>query len=371
MGGAFSTVKASELGAAAIKAAIERAGIPKDAVEEVYMGCVVQAGMGQAPARQATLFSGLSESVEATTINKVCASGMKSISLAAQSIMLGHRSVMVAGGMESMSNIPFYLMRNDVKFGGMKMLDGVVHDGLWDVYNKIHMGNCGENTNKKLQITREEQDAYAIGSYEKTTAAWESGIMAKEVVPFEVKTKKGSTMVFEDEEFRKVNLDKLRSLRPAFDKEGTITAANSSKLNDGGGAVVLMSAQAAAKHGAKPMARVLGFADAATHPIDFPVAPALALPRALEMAGVTKDDITMFEVNEAFSCVVLANIKLCDLDPSKVNIHGGAVSLGHPIGMSGARLMIHLAHNLKPGEKGAAGICNGGGAATAMVLEGL
>ncbi|KAK8732194.1 hypothetical protein OTU49_007232 [Cherax quadricarinatus] len=368
----LASMRAPELGAVAIKAAVERAGVDPKAVQEVYMGHVIAAGASQAPTRQATLLAGLDKSTPCTGVNKVCASGMKSIMLASQSLMCGSQEVMVAGGMESMSNVPYYMMRGDSPYGGVTLHDGILHDGLTDFYNKIHMGNCGENTAKKMNITREEQDEFGIQSYKRSAAAWASGAFQDELVEVTVPGQRGKpgTVVKEDEEYKKVNFEKFKKLATVFQREGgTVTAGNASTLNDGAAACVLMTAQAAQRHGVKPLARVVGFCDAATDPIDFPIAPALATPKLLEMTGVKHDDIAMWEVNEAFSVVVLANIKMCNLDPAKVNVHGGAVSLGHPIGMSGARIVVHLAHALKPGQKGVASICNGGGGASAIMIE--
>jgi len=369
----LAPVPCTQLGAIAIKSAVERAGIDPKAVQEVYMGNVLQAGEGQAPTRQAALFAGLDLATPCTTINKVCASGMKSVMMASQSLMCGHQEVMVAGGMESMSNTPYYMDRGNSPYGGVKLKDSIAFDGLLDVYNKFHMGNCGENTSQVMGIGREEQDDYALGSYSKCTAAQEAGIFKKEIVPVTFPLGKGKELVLEeDEEYKRVKLDKVRGLKPVFVKEGgTITAANASKLNDGACALVLMTAEAAERQGAKPLARVVSFADAACAPVDFPIAPALAMPKCLEQAGVHQDDVAMFEINEAFSVVVLAIMKKLNLDPSKVNVNGGAVSLGHPIGMSGARIITHMVHNLQSGQKGLAGICNGGGGAGSILIEKL
>ncbi|XP_069169516.1 acetyl-CoA acetyltransferase, mitochondrial isoform X1 [Procambarus clarkii] len=370
----LASMRAPELGAVAIRAAVERAGVDPKAVQEVYMGQVITAGASQAPTRQATLLAGLDKATPCTTVNKVCASGMKSIMMASQSLMCGSQEVMVAGGMESMSNVPYYMARGDAPYGGITLHDGIVFDGLTDYYNKIHMGNCGENTAKKMNITRDEQDEFGIESYKKSAAAWASGVFRDELVEVTIPGKRGKphTLVKEDEEYKKVNFDKFKKLATVFQREGgTVTAGNASTLNDGAAACVLMTAQAAQRHGVKPLARIVGFCDAATDPIDFPIAPALATPKLLEMTGVKQEDVAMWEVNEAFAVVVLANIKMCHLDPAKVNIHGGAVSLGHPIGMSGARLVVHLAHALQPGQKGVASICNGGGGASAIMIEKL
>ncbi|XP_077633564.1 acetyl-CoA acetyltransferase, mitochondrial [Crocuta crocuta] len=337
------------------------------------MGNVLQGGEGQAPARQAVLGAGLPVSTPCTTVNKVCASGMKAIMMASQSLMCGHQDVMVAGGMESMSNVPYVMNRGATPYGGVKLEDLIVKDGLTDVYNKIHMGNCAENTAKQLHITREEQDSYAVGSYSRSRAAWDAGRFADEVVPVTISAQgKPDVVVKEDEEYRRVDFSKVPKLKTVFQKEnGTVTAANASTLNDGAAALVLMTAEAAKRLGVKPLARIAAFADAAVDPIDFPIAPAHAVPKVLKDAGLKKEDITMWEVNEAFSLVVLANMKLLELDPQKVNINGGAVSLGHPIGMSGARIVVHMVHALKPGQYGLGSICNGGGGASAMLVQRL
>lgn len=369
----LAPLTASQLGATAIEAAIQRAGIGKGDVSEVIMGNVVSAGLGQAPARQAAIFAGLPTSVCCTTVNKVCSSGMKSVMLGAQSLMLGQAEIVVAGGMESMSNVPYYLKRGATPYGGVNLTDGIVFDGLWDVYNKFHMGNCAENTAKKMQVTRQEQDAFAIESYKRSAQAWSDKIFANEIAPVKIQLKrKPEQIIAEDEEYKRVNFEKFGQLATVFQKEnGTVTAGNASTLNDGGAAVVLMTAEAAKCAGLKPLARIVAFQDAETDPIDFPIAPALAVPKLLERAGVRKENVAMWEINEAFSVVVLANIRKLDIDPAKVNIHGGAVSLGHPIGMSGARLVTHLAHALKAGELGCASICNGGGGASSILLEKL
>ncbi|KAJ8275888.1 hypothetical protein COCON_G00076400 [Conger conger] len=369
--GSLSTLSATKLGSIAIKGAIEQAGIPPEEVKEVYMGNVLQAGEGQAPTRQALLGAGLPISTPATTINKVCASGMKSIMLAAQSLMCGHQDVMVAGGMESMSNVPYIMARETPPYGGVKMEDLIVKDGLTDVYNKFHMGNCAENTAKNSNISREEQDAYAINSYTRSRAAWESGLLAKEIVPVHIPQKgKPDVVVNEDEEWRRVDFSKVPKLRTVFQKEnGTVTAANASTLNDGAAALVLMTADAAKRLNVTPLAKIVAFADAAVAPIDFPIAPAYSVPKIFEATGLKKEDVAMWEINEAFSVVVLANVKMLDIDSNKVNINGGAVSLGHPIGMSGTRIVGHMVHNLKPGEYGLAGICNGGGGASSILIQ--
>lgn len=368
----LSTVPATQLGSVAIKAAIERAGIANEDVQEVFMGNVCSSGGGQAPTRQAALGAGLPISTPCTTINKVCASGMKAIMLAAQSLASGSQDIMVAGGMESMSNIPFYMNRDAATFGGHMLQDGIIKDCLWDVYNQIHMGSCTEKVVKEYQLSREDQDNFAINSYKKTASAHKQGILKTEIAPVSIPQKRGKPdiVVNGDEEFTKVNFDKISQLKPVFQKDhGTITAANSSTLNDGAAAVVMMTRKVADKMGIKPLARIIGFCDAAVAPIDFAVAPSAAMPKLLQQTGLKKHDIDMWEINEAFSAVVLANIKIMDLDPEKVNINGGAVSLGHPIGMSGARLVGHMTHNLQPGCKGLASICNGGGGAAAIVIE--
>ncbi|XP_054005933.1 acetyl-CoA acetyltransferase, mitochondrial isoform X2 [Hylaeus anthracinus] len=338
------------------------------------MGNVCQAFEGQAPARQATLFAGFPKSTICTTVNKVCASGMKSIMLASQTLQCGHQEIVLAGGMESMSNVPFYLARGETKYGGMKLEDGIVFDGLTDVYNKCHMGNCAENTAKKLNITRNEQDEYAINSYKRSAAAYENKVFQGELISVNVPQKKGKPDITfnEDEEYKRVDFSKFNKLNTVFQREnGTVTAGNASTLNDGAAALILTTTNVAQKMNLKPLARVVAFQDAATDPIDFPIAPSFAIPKLLENAGLNKNDVALWEINEAFSVVVVANQKLLDLDPSKINVHGGAVSLGHPIGMSGARIVVHLVHTLKTGEKGVASICNGGGGASSILIEKL
>lgn len=369
----LAPLSATQLGAIAIESAIQRAGISKEDINEVYMGNVVSAGLGQAPARQAAIFAGLPKNVCCTTINKVCSSGMKSIMIGAQTLMLDQSEIIVAGGMESMSNVPYYLKRGPTPYGGVNLIDGIVFDGLTDVYNKFHMGNCAENTAKKMGITRQEQDEFAINSYKRSAKAWSDKIFDLEIVPVRIQQKrKPEIIVQEDEEFKRVNFDRFGQLSTVFQKDnGTVTAGNASTLNDGGSALVLMTTKAAENLKCKPLARIVGFQDAETDPIDFPIAPALAIPKLLEKTGIHKDDVALWEINEAFSVVVLANIKKLDVDPGKVNIHGGAVSLGHPIGMSGARIVTHLTHVLKPGEYGCASICNGGGGASSILIQKL
>lgn len=372
--GSLSGISAPRLGAEAIKGAIAKAGIAPELVDEVFIGQVLQAGSGQAPARQAARYAGLSDSVPCTTVNKVCASGMKSVMLGAQSIMLGHNEVVVAGGMENMSAVPHYLpgSRSGFKLGNTTLVDGLVSDGLTDVYHNYHMGNAAELCAKECNISREEQDAFAIESYRRSAEAWKNNAFSDEIVPVMVPQRKGDPMPFaEDEEYRNVAIDKIPGLRPVFQKEGTVTAANASTLNDGAAALVLMSSKKAEELGLKPLARIRSFADAAQAPEWFTTAPSKALPLALKRAGLSTKDIDLFEINEAFSVVSIANNRLMDLDPAKVNVNGGAVSLGHPLGASGARILVTLVHALRKSGKrlGAAGICNGGGGASALVLE--
>jgi acetyl-CoA C-acetyltransferase len=372
--GAFATIPATQLGATAIKGALERSNVPTDAIDEVFMGNVLQAGVGQAPARQAALGAGLNQNVPCTTVNKVCASGMKSIMLGAQSILSGDNHVVIAGGMENMSQTPHYVDgRNGTKFGNITLLDGITKDGLLDVYNKVPMGNCAELCAKEYNISREEQDNFAITSYTRAAEAWK-GRFVDEVVPVSVPQRKGDPiLVSEDEEYKNVFLDKIPSLKPAFDKDGTITAANASTLNDGASALVLASAEAVEKYGLKPIAKIVSYADAAQAPEWFTTAPSLAVPKALEKAGLKSSDVDYWELNQAFSVVGLANMKILGLDPSKVDVNGGAVALGHPLGNSGSRVIVTLINVLKQnnGKIGAAGICNGGGGASAMVIENI
>jgi len=369
--GAFKSLTAPQLGTVALKGALEKGKVDPSLVEEVYFGNVVQAGVGQSPARQVALNAGLKSSSDATTINKVCSSGMKSIMLAAQSIQLGQRSIVAAGGMESMSNAPFLLPRQNPVFGKFTTHDSLETDGLWDVYNNFAMGHCGEHASVKYGIDRQSQDAHAIESYKRAMRAWENGAFEKEIVPVTVKGKKGDTVIREDEEYKRIIFEKVPSLRSAFKSGGTITAANSSPISDGASALILMSAEKAQELGLKPLAKVVSYADAGVDPIDFPEAPAVALPIALKRAGLTTDDISLFEVNEAFSVVVRIAEKILNLNPEKINVNGGAVSLGHAIGNSGSRIIVSLIHALQPGQYGAAGICNGGGAASALVVQRL
>lgn len=371
--GSLSTVEAPRLGAVAIKAALEKIALDPTAVDEVFMGNVVQAGTGQAPARQAALYAGIPDTVPCTTVNKVCASGMKAIMQAAQAIALGDIQVAVAGGMENMSLIPHYVyMRNGLKFGSGTLLDGMQKDGLVDAYGQEAMGVYADKCAAKYGFTREEQDAFAIRSYERSAQAWSMGKFNDEVVPVEVPQRKGDPiLVTEDEEFKNVALPKIPQLRPAFTKDGTVTAANASTINDGAAALVLMRADIARELGLHPLARITGYADAAQEPEWFTTAPAKALPKALAKAGIGLNDVDYFEFNEAFSVVGLANMKLLGLTDDKVNINGGAVSLGHPLGCSGARIVVTLLHVLKQNNAkiGAAAICNGGGGASALIVE--
>jgi len=373
-GGSLSSFTAPELGAAAILEVVKAAGISVNLVQEVVMGNVLTAGIGQAPARQAALKAGLSKRTPSTTINKVCASGMKAIMIAADQIRLGDADIIVAGGMESMSNVPYYLpkQRFGSKYGHVETEDGILKDGLWDVYNNYAMGNAAELCSKECNISRDEQDEYAILSYKRAIEAHENGDFSNEMIKINVKDRKGNvTEVTKDEELGRVNFDKIPSLRPVFDKEGTVTAANASSINDGAAAVLLMSEDKAKELGLTPIAKILSHASAAKAPEWFTTAPSDAIPLALNKAGVSKDDIDLYEINEAFSVVAIANNQILELDPNKVNIHGGAVSLGHPIGCSGARIIVTLVHALKKtgGKLGCAGICNGGGGASAVVLE--
>lgn len=372
-GGALAGVSATQLGAVAIKGALAKINLDGNLVTEVFMGSVLQANLGQAPARQAAKFAGLPNSVNCTTVNKVCASGMKSVMLAAQSIMLGENDVVVAGGMENMSSVPFYsdAIRWGAKYGDSKLIDGLAKDGLTDVYGNFPMGNCAELCAKDMNFTREEQDAFAIESYKRSAAAWGAGKFKNEVVPVTVKTKKGDVEFAEDEEYKNVMFEKIPTLKPVFQKDGTVTAANASTMNDGAAALVLMSKEKADALGLKPLVKIRGFADAAQVPEWFTTSPSLAVPKAVEKAGLKMSDINYFEFNEAFSVVGLANIKLLNLDASKVNVNGGAVSLGHPLGASGARIIVTLINVLKQNNAkyGAAAICNGGGGASAFVIE--
>lgn len=371
--GSLSSLTAVQLGSAAIKGVLEKINLDPSLVQEVYMGNVVQAGLGQAPARQAALGAGLLDNVPCTTVNKVCASGMKAVMNAAQTIALGEADVVVAGGMESMSNIPHYVhMRNGKKFGPTTMEDGMQKDGLVDAYDQNAMGVCADLCASEYNFSREEQDEFAKTSYERSAKAWEKNKFADEVIPVEVPQRRGEpVIVSEDEEYKNVRMDKISSLRPAFTKDGTVTAANASTINDGAAALVLMSEKKANELGLKPLAYIKSYADAAQEPKWFTTAPAKALPVALNRAGIKIDDVDYFEFNEAFSVVGLANMKILNLSSDKVNVNGGAVSLGHPLGCSGARILVTLINVLKQNNAkiGAAAICNGGGGASAMVIE--
>jgi acetyl-CoA C-acetyltransferase len=371
--GSLSSLTAVQLGSAAIKGALDKINLDPAKVQEVFMGNVVQAGVGQAPARQAALSAGIPETVPCTTVNKVCASGMKAVMHAAQAIALGDADVVVAGGMESMSNIPHYVhMRNGQKFGPATLIDGMQKDGLVDAYDHNAMGVCADLCATEHNFSREDQDAFAIESYNRSAKAWSDGKFKDEVVPVSVPQRRGEpVIVSEDEEYKNVKMDKIPSLRPAFSKDGTVTAANASTINDGAGAMILMSEEKANELGLTPLATIKSYADAATEPKWFTTAPSKALPKALDKAGITKEDVDYFEFNEAFAVVGLANIKILGLDAEKVNINGGAVSLGHPLGCSGVRILITLLNVLKQnnGKIGAAAICNGGGGASAMVIE--
>lgn len=371
--GGLSSVTAPQLGAIAIQGALEAIALSPTQVDEVYMGNVLQAGVGQAPARQAALAAGIPDTVPCTTINKVCSSGMKAVMMAAQAIAIGDVSIVVAGGMENMSQAPHIVpMRKGVKFGPTQMEDVMQKDGLIDAFDQVAMGNFADATAVKHKITREEQDAFAIESYRRSSVAWESGLMQNEVVPVAVPQRKGEdVIVAQDEEFTNVLLDKIPKLRSAFTKEGTVTAANASTINDGAAALILMSEEKAQQLDLTPLAQIDGYADAAQAPQWFTTAPAKALPKALSNAGVSLSEIDLFEFNEAFSVVGLANIKILKLSPEKVNIHGGAVALGHPLGCSGARILVTLIHALisQKGKRGAAAICNGGGGASALVVS--
>ena len=373
-GGNLSSVPATKLGATAIKGAMEKAGIDANIVDEVFMGNVLQANLGQAPARQAAIFAGLSQDVPCTTINKVCSSGMKSIMLAAQTIMCKDNDIVIAGGMENMSIVPHYFAKGRLgqKLGNMQLVDGLVSDGLTDVYNKTHMGVCAEKCASEMNFSRKEQDTFAIESYNRSANSWKEGKFSDEIVSVEVPQRRGDALIIsEDEEYKNVRLEKIPSLRPVFDKEGTITAANASTLNDGASALVLMSTEKATELNINPIAKIKSYADAAQEPEWFTTAPAKALPIALAKAGLSTSDVDYYELNEAFSVVGLANMKILNLDPSIVNVNGGAVSLGHPLGSSGSRIVVTLINVLKQngGKIGAAGICNGGGGASAMIIE--
>ena len=373
-GGVFSNIPATKLGAYAIKGAIEKCGINKDLIDEVFMGNVLQANLGQAPARQAAIEAGLSNKIPCTTVNKVCSSGMKAIMLGAQSIKCGDNDIVVVGGMENMSSVPHYLLnsRTGQKLGDIKALDGLVKDGLTDVYNKKHMGLCAETCAKEMSFSREEQDDFAITSYERSAKAWKDNKFSNEVIDVEVPQRRGDSLIInEDEEYKKVKIDKIPNLRPVFDKEGTITAANASTLNDGASALIIMSLEKANELNLKPLAKIISYADFAHDPEWFTTAPSDAITKALKKAKIDKSEVDFFELNEAFSVVGLANLKLLDINNDIVNVNGGAVSLGHPLGSSGSRIVVTLINVLEQNkaETGVAGICNGGGGASAIVIK--
>ena len=372
--GSLSSVPAPKLGAAAMKAAVERAGIEVETIDEVIMGCVLQGGVGQAPARQASRFAGLPDSVQTMTIHKVCGSGLKSVMLAAQAIAIGDADVIVAGGMENMSLAPYYLpkARTGYRMGDGKLVDGMISDGLWDPYNDMHMGNCGEICSDEYKITREQQDEFAAGSYTRAQQAIAGGAFKAEIVPVEIPQRKGDPVIVDtDEEPGKGKPEKFPILRPAFKKDGTVTAANASSINDGGAAVVVMAAETAEKSGIEPLAKIVGQASYAQDPLWFTTAPAGAIKKVLEKTGLTTGDIDLWEINEAFSVMAIANNQILGLDPSKVNIRGGAVALGHPIGASGARILTTLLFSMKDtgAKKGCASLCIGGGEASVLIVE--
>lgn len=373
-GGKLAGFSATQLGSIAIKGALEKSGVSAEHVNEVYMGNVLSANLGQAPARQAAIGAGIGHNVPCTTVNKVCSSGMKAVMLGAQSIMLGINDVVVTGGMESMSNVPFYVpkARFGYKYGHGQLIDGLMHDGLWEPYHEFPMGSCADNTAKEMNISREAQDEYAINSYKRVAAATEAGAFKDEIVPVEIPQRKGDPVVMDqDEEYTNVNYNKIPELRPVFNKDGTVTAANASTINDGASAIVLVSKEKAEELGLKVIAKIKGFGDAAQEPLWFTTAPALAIPRALAHAGINQSDVDFWEVNEAFSAVALANQQKLGLDSEKLNVFGGAVAMGHPLGTSGARIITTLINvlNKKGGKIGCAGICNGGGGASAIVVE--
>tara|TARA_Y100000385_G_scaffold290076_1_gene361748 strand:- start:3170 stop:4348 length:1179 start_codon:yes stop_codon:yes gene_type:complete len=374
-GGGLASVTATKLGATAIKGALDKAGVSADEVQEVFMGNVLQAGLGQAPARQAAIFAGINENVPCTTVNKVCASGMKSISLAAQSILAGDNDVVIAGGMENMSNVPhYYNARKATKLGDTKMVDGMVKDGLTDVYNKVHMGVCADQCATEYGISREDQDNFAIESYKRATAAWSAGKFDNEIIPVEVPQRRGDAIIIDkDEEFTNVRMEKIPQLRAVFTAEGTVTAANASTLNDGASALLLMSKEKLDELGLTAIAKIIGYGDASHEPEWFTTAPSKAIPVALKKAGKSISDIDYWELNEAFSVVGIVNTQKLELDPAKVDVNGGAVALGHPLGSSGSRIIVTLINVLKQngGKFGGAGICNGGGGASAMIIENI
>lgn len=375
-GGSLSSVTATRLGSIAFQSAWKKTGIDPRLIQELFVGNVISSGLGQAPATQVAAGAGLGFEIPCTLVNKVCASGMKAVMLGAQSIMLGQNDVVLAGGMESMSNIPYYLMkaRGGYKYGHGELIDGLQYDGLTDVYNHCAMGVCADNTAKEMNISREDQDTYAIESYKRSASSWASGKFKDEIIPVEITDRKGNTSYFvEDEEYKNVNFDKIPGLKPAFTKDGTVTAANASTLNDGASALLLVSKEKVHELGLTPIAKIRGFADAAQEPMWFTTTPSIAIPKAMKYAGVDKKDVGYYEINEAFSVVALANNIKLGLDPNKVNVNGGAVALGHPLGSSGSRIISTLIQVLKQNNAsiGVAGICNGGGGASAIVIENI
>ncbi|XP_022122532.1 acetyl-CoA acetyltransferase A, mitochondrial [Pieris rapae] len=368
--GRLSTLTATELGGIAIKGAVERAHISPEEVQEVFIGNVCSAYLRQAPARQAAINGGLPASTVCTTINKVCSSGLKAVTLAAQALQTRTQDVVLAGGIESMSNVPFYLRRGDTPYGGLHLVDGILYDGLTDVEHNIHMGDCGEYVANKFEILRCEQDDHAIDTYRRTIAAYEANVFAEEMIPVTVPQRKGAPIIVaEDDEYKRFNFETFRKLQPVFQKGGTITAGNSAGLNDGGAAVLMMTSEAADRLKVEPLARVVGYADAERDPLEFPIAPADAVTKLLEKTGVSKESVALWEINEPFSMVGIANRRILGLEASNVNVHGSSVSLGHPLGMSGTRLVAHLSHVLRRGQLGVATTCNGGGGATALMIE--
>ena len=372
-GGSLSNVSAPKLGSIAIKGAIDKINIDPNIIDEVYMGNVISSGLGQAPAKQAAIFAGINQDTPCTTINKVCSSGMKAIMIAAQSIQTGENDIVIAGGMENMSSIPFYVsdMRNGRKLGHTKIEDGLLVDGLTDVYDNVHMGLCAEICAEEMNISREEQDQFALNSYKKSTESWNNGFFENEITEVKIETRKGEIIIKEDDEFKNINLEKFKKLRTVFKKDGTVTAGNASTINDGAAAVIIMSKEKAIELGIKAIAKIISYADASQEPKWFTTTPAKALEKALEKATLQKENIDFWELNEAFSVVGIANIQNLGIDDKKVNVNGGAVSLGHPLGCSGARILVTLLNTLenKNGKIGAAGICNGGGGASAIIIE--
>ena len=374
-GGSLSSVSATKLGSIAIKGAIDKINLDTNQIDEVYMGNVISSGLGQAPAKQAAIFAGISEQTPCTTINKVCSSGMKAVMIAAQSIQLGDNHIAIAGGMENMSSIPFYMkdIRSGKKLGHAKIEDGLLIDGLTDVYDNVHMGVCAELCAEEMNISKEEQDEFALNSYKKSENSWKNNFFKNEVVDVKIETRRGEITINEDEEFKNINIEKFKKLRPVFKKDGTVTAGNASTINDGAAALILMSKEKAEELSIKPIAKILSYADASQEPKWFTTTPAKALEKALKKANIEKNSIDFWELNEAFSVVGIANTKSLNINPERVNINGGSVSLGHPLGCSGARILVTLINTLESenGKIGAAGICNGGGGASAMIIEKL